>query len=247
MDGSPVSSSREFGLGGVTTGTPTIDPQMAGNTNAFIRSIVQSNHGRAGGLNEGYRAISVEELTQEAEVLWHEFGHVIRKDLWDMDEDALSVLEAWSGVPTSSTQSATDRWGSDAEEKFARGFVQWLSEGIEPEGWSAQLKQVFLNVAQWLRAVPEASGSGTAGRQSLEDLEVKKAFDQILSDKKLLGEIETENYLDSTGARSVDFDDDPNIRYDEGGRGSERDLRSQLEDLEFDIEDLELMSRSLQG
>ena len=249
MDGQSVSSTREFGLGGITTGIPTIDPQMAGNTSKFIRGVIQSNQGRAGGLSGGGRGVTSEELISEAEVIWHEFGHVIRKDLWDMDEDALSVLEAWAGIPTGSTQSAFDTWGPEAEERWARGFVQWLSEGIEPEGWSAELKQIFLNIAQWLKSVPEATGAGTAGRQSLEDPEVKKAFDQILSDRKLLGEAETRDYLDDIGAQSIDFDDDPNAgRFgNPEAEVGKKSLKRQLDDLDDDIDELERIGKEAYG
>ena len=164
-----------------------------------------------------------EEIITQMEAMWHEIGHIIRKDIWDLDRDAYAVLRRFSGMPDLPKNTADwgdtffeeppqwENWTRDAEEKFARGFVEWLSEyqgktGIasfstfdhydpynRDPGLSGETPAVprtghvdnaFKRIANWIRHVAYHDGpgaTGTGGRERLTEVEFK-AFDAIMSE-----------------------------------------------------------------
>lgn len=70
----------------------------------------------------------------------HEIGHVFRRD---MSEQLLATVEDWAGV-------TEGNWTVEAEEKFARGFEQYLRDGKAP---TPELKTVFEQFKQWLTQI----------------------------------------------------------------------------------------------
>ena len=164
-----------------------------------------------------------EEIITQMEAMWHEIGHIIRKDIWDLDRDAYAVLRRFSGMPDLPKNTADwgdtffeeppqwENWTRDAEEKFARGFVEWLSEyqgktGIasfstfdhydpynRDPGLSGETPAVprtgnvdnaFKRIANWIRHVAYHDGpgaTGTGGRERLTEVEFK-AFDAIMTE-----------------------------------------------------------------
>lgn len=104
---------------------------------------------------------------QEADVssLVHELGHVWRRELGGED---LSTIEAWAGVEEGN-------WTTEAEEKFARGWENYLATGEAP---TSELKTVFERFKQWMSEIYNSIVGSSINVQITPD--VKDVFDRLL-------------------------------------------------------------------
>jgi len=101
------------------------------------------------------RSLMVVLMGTDWETALHEFAHAFRNDLANSpgERHLYDALTAWA-------TNGTGQWDNVAEEKFARGFVQWLREGDAP---SPELKNAFLYFRDWLRQTWNAILEGTPG------------------------------------------------------------------------------------
>lgn len=114
----------------------------------------------------------------------HEFGHVFRRDLQDLAEttgdlDLLADLDtaaAWSGAERSADGRWT--WSVEAEEKFARGFEDYLRTNRIPDEAPQGLRIVFMQLREWLTRI-YASLRGFLAGQPLTP-EVRQVYDRLL-------------------------------------------------------------------
>lgn len=74
----------------------------------------------------------------------HELGHLFRRDLAGKEMDAGA---RWAGAKK---QDGEWVWSRDAEEKFARGFERYMTDGTAP---SKPLGRLFEKIAGWMRNV----------------------------------------------------------------------------------------------
>jgi len=93
----------------------------------------------------------------------HELAHIFRRDL--NIEDDITVLK-WTGQKT---------WNRKAEEKFARGFENYLRTGTAP---NERLIEIFESFKEWLKEI-YGRIKGTAIDVDLSP-EVKDVFDRML-------------------------------------------------------------------
>ena len=98
-------------------------------------------------------------------VMSHELGHIFRRDLSNSD---LIVVEDWAGV-------SEGEWTTEAEEKFADGFVEYLSEGNAP---TPQLRNVFEQFKEWLSNL--FKGMTPVQKKTLS-APVRQVFDKLIS------------------------------------------------------------------
>lgn len=99
----------------------------------------------------------------------HEVAHVFRRDL---EGSLLKVAEDWAGVKDG-------EWKTEHEERFARGFEEYLREGKSP---SEKLRAVFEQFKNWLREIYKTiKGSPLEGKLSPE---MRKVFDGLLTETK---------------------------------------------------------------
>ena len=142
----------------------------------------------------------------------HESGHVYRKVLKDVAERTgnpyimrdLTTIEEWAGV--------TDgKWTREAEEKFARGFERYITEGNAP---TPKLVQAFESFRQWMLDVYKAI-TGSSIDVKLTD-EVRQVFDRMLGQEEQVAagfDPETQ-WVDTNGRvhmkKRAELDVDPN-------------------------------------
>jgi hypothetical protein len=110
--------------------------------------------------------------------LVHENAHVFRRVLADVASRTdskrikadLTTIEEWAGVKDG-------QWNRDAEEKFARGFEQYLAEGKAP---TPKLKRAFESFKNWMLSVyKQITGSDIDAK--ITD-EVRQVFDRMLAE-----------------------------------------------------------------
>jgi hypothetical protein len=114
---------------------------------------------------------------KDISTLVHENAHVFRRMLSDVSERTgnkriradLDTIEDWAG--------AKDGWTREAEEKFARGFEQYLTEGKAP---NAKLKRAFESFKNWMLAIYKQI-TGTEIDARITD-EVRQVFDRMLAE-----------------------------------------------------------------
>jgi hypothetical protein len=103
---------------------------------------------------------------QNLSTLLHETGHIFRRDLAG---DDLKIAERWAGA-------RGGKWNRKAEEKFARGFENYLATGKAP---TTKLAQVFEKFKNWLAGVYGAI-KGTAIDVNISP-EMRGVFDRLLT------------------------------------------------------------------
>jgi hypothetical protein len=116
-------------------------------------------------LQEGPAIIRAFE-TQSVATLAHETGHLFRRDLLG---DDLTTAERWAGA-------RGGKWNRKAEEKFARGFENYLATGKAP---SKRLSDVFAKFKDWLSGVYGAI-KGTPIDVNISP-EMRGVFDRLLT------------------------------------------------------------------
>lgn len=116
-------------------------------------------------LQEGTAIIRAFE-TQSVGTLAHETGHLFRRDLSGPD---LRIAEQWAGA-------RKGKWNRKAEEKFARGFENYLATGKAP---TKRLADVFAKFKDWLSGVYGAI-KGTAIDVNISP-EMRGVFDRLLT------------------------------------------------------------------
>ncbi|RTL20774.1 MAG: hypothetical protein EKK55_17465 [Rhodocyclaceae bacterium] len=117
----------------------------------------------------------------------HELSHVFRRDLYRTLEEAspthqdelrrdIQDLEEWAGVESG-------KWSRAAEEKFARGFENYMATGQAPR---SSLQRIFSMMADWFKGVYKFV-SGSAIDVQLTP-EIKRVFDNMLGgSEKVVG------------------------------------------------------------
>lgn len=120
----------------------------------------------------------------------HELGHIFRRDLQPAD---LAVAERWAGLSRgewasldqavqrgTAAEAAQTRW-RDAEEKFARGFEQYLADGEAP---TEELKPIFERFKTWLAEIYQAVRDYFRGDRLTPDM--RGVFDRLLAESELI-------------------------------------------------------------
>ena len=130
---------------------------------------------REGGDREAFGAVMFDEANKAVialssaanfDTLMEEVGHVFRRHLSKEQEAAAG---GWAGAQLQ--PDGTWKWGRQAEEVFARGFVDWLREGALPP--SDATGTVFERMKRWLRTI-------YAGLRSQLNPEVRRVFEEII-------------------------------------------------------------------
>lgn len=103
---------------------------------------------------------------QNISTLAHETGHLFRRDLAGED---LKIAERWAGA-------RNGKWDRKAEEKFARGFENYLATGKSP---TPALSRVFAKFKTWLTNIYGAI-KGTAIDVNISP-EMRGVFDRLLT------------------------------------------------------------------
>lgn len=132
---------------------PTQIKSATGNYGAFDPknpSILQQNEKGSVEFKEGGEAIIRALKNPDASTGVHELAHVARRFLFDknipqinrqgISDEHIGVAEEWAGAKDGV-------WSREAEEKFARGFERYLSDGFAPNN---DLRSVFAKFAQWM-------------------------------------------------------------------------------------------------
>lgn len=110
----------------------------------------------------------------------HELGHVFRRDLYRMAEEALPQnqeqiemdivqLEKWAGVKDG-------RWTVEAEEKFARGFERYMITGKAP---STGLQRIFDLFSDWIGGIYKTISDKSVNVKISP--EVRDVFDRLFT------------------------------------------------------------------
>ena len=116
--------------------------------------------------NESNKAVIALGKKADFDTLMEELGHVFRRNLSTEQEAAVAE---WAGARRTPTGKWS--WARGAEEVFARGFVDWLREGVTPD--SDATLGVFEHAKQWLRSI-------YAGMRSTLTPDVRRTFEDIL-------------------------------------------------------------------
>ena len=123
---------------------------------------------------DGIRTVIWAFKAADPTTLIHEMAHMFRRDLTGED---LAIAEKWAGVKDGV-------WEREHEEKFARGFERYVSEGKAP---TPELKKVFEQFRAWMARVYEA----VAPHFSVLDIEltpeITELFGQILGGERKAG------------------------------------------------------------
>ena len=107
--------------------------------------------------------------TADFSTLVHESGHIFRRDLAGND---LAVAEAWAGVKDS-------KWQVEHEEKFARAFEKYLSDGNAP---STELQTVFQKFKAWLSDIYKTINGSSIDVNVSDD--IRQVFDNLLTESE---------------------------------------------------------------
>jgi hypothetical protein len=129
---------------------------------------------------DGIKATIHAFAAKDVSTLIHENAHVFRRVLSDVATRTdnkkvradLDTIEEWAGVKDG-------KWTRDAEEKFARGFERYITEGDAP---TPKLRRAFESMKQWmLQVYRQITGTEI-------DIEitpaVKEVFDRMLSEER---------------------------------------------------------------
>lgn len=120
----------------------TFDPD---NPNILLQGEERGAKGAVSFMDDG-RAIIHALNAPDVSTLFHEVGHIFRRDLSEADH---AIAAEWAGAEYN-TEAGTWTWSRAAEEKFARGFEEYLREGKAPtEG----LARVFEQAKEWLSRI----------------------------------------------------------------------------------------------
>ena len=103
--------------------------------------------------------------TADVSSLVHELGHVFRRDLGAED---LKIAEDWAGV-------VDGKWTVEAEEKFARGWENYLATGKAP---TAELQPVFEKFKKWLTEIYKGIKGSSIDVEITP--EIQGVFDRLL-------------------------------------------------------------------
>ena len=140
-------------------------------------------------------------LSKEADfdTLMEEFAHVFRRQLSGDQEEAIAE---WAGARRDPV-TGQRKWSEAAEEKFARGFVDWLREGVIPND---AVLTTFERARKWLRDIYAGIRSQLNNdvRRVFEDLIVLNDYPEIAAFERVSGElgaIEGEGYFTDGGHR----------------------------------------------
>ena len=104
--------------------------------------------------------------TADVSSLVHELGHVFRRDIGG---DELVTVENWAGVEDGN-------WTVDAEEKFARGFENYLATGQAP---TAELTSIFEKFKKWMSEIYNSIKGSSIDVEVTP--EIKEVFDRLLT------------------------------------------------------------------
>ena len=110
----------------------------------------------------------------------HEIGHVMRRDLSEVQMDTVvKWLNDTEGVSVSAKGgrfAGTAEMVTEAEEKFARAFEEYIRTGVAAK---PSLKQVFEQMKQWLIGI---YGS-LSGLDVTVTPDIRKVFDELLGNE----------------------------------------------------------------
>lgn len=155
---------------------------------------------------EGMKATITAFEAGDFSTVIHESGHVYRRVLRDVAERTgdpyilrdLQTVEEWAGVKDG-------KWTREAEEKFARGFERYITEGNAP---TPKLKAAFESFKQWMLDIYKTITGSNIDVKLTDD--VRRVFDRMLGAENT--RIDLDNmlkqmnydpkmwYVDATGA-----------------------------------------------
>ncbi len=144
-----------------------ITPEMRASVMEGL-PLFQEAKGAVQFLDDGRALIRAME-SPDVSTLAHEVGHIFRRDLGG---DDLAIAAEWAGADD------VKSWNVEAEEKFARGFERYLSEGRAP---NAALGKVFEQFKRWLLSIYRTI-TGSAIDVELND-DIRGVFDRLLDDE----------------------------------------------------------------
>ncbi len=114
----------------------------------------------------------------------HEVSHVVRRRLFDTTVDQarragvsdvdIRTAEDWAGATRDKDGNVT--WTVAAEEKFARGFEQYLKSGKAP---TKELQGLFTKFAAWMKAIYDNVAENSVDSVVISP-EMKKVFDNLV-------------------------------------------------------------------
>jgi hypothetical protein len=136
------------------------------------------------GFMEDGRAIISAVTSPDITSFVHEFSHVLRRDLTDVENEA---LEKAFGLPMSG------EWTVEAEEKFAKSFERYVADGKLPDNipgqFKDQVKAAFDKLSEWFKAIHEA----IKGNYNVEAIspEIRSVLDAIVTGKGLEVNVDT--------------------------------------------------------
>ena len=114
---------------------------------------------------------------------FHEYGHVIRRDLYRTAaanpalKGDIAITEKWAGV-------VDGVWTVEAEEKFAKGFEKWLASGKAP---IPELETVFQRLKRWMLDIYKT----LTGKDRVSvSKEMRGVFERMLSSEVVTPEVE---------------------------------------------------------
>ena len=164
-----------------------LDPELAKKVAAENRSILfqktaEESNAIPGTISKGM--VTFEEMkatitafeAADFSTVIHETGHVYRRVLADVAErtnsqyilNDLRTIEEWAGV-------RDGQWNVNAEEKFARGFERYVTEGHAP---TPKLRAAFESFKAWMLDIYK-SITGSSIDVKLTD-DVRRVFDRML-------------------------------------------------------------------
>lgn len=137
--------------------------------NARVKAIRQETGGgnNAASIRFNEEGQAIIKAFEQADVssLVHEIGHIFRRDVQGAD---LQTIENWAGV-----QDGV--WTRAAEEKFARGFEQYMREGRAP---NQELQNVFNDLARWMKEIYKTLRNSEIDVDINDD--IRSVFDRLL-------------------------------------------------------------------
>lgn len=162
------------GLGHTSETSPAIPDTtdiLGHQTPGDKTSLTQEGRAMVTFLHDG-RALVAALKAPDASSFVHEMGHVMRRSLYRMGEafapDEVAAVERWAGADGG-------EWGRAAEEKFAKGFETYLSEGVAP---TRRLSAVFEKFKGWMRRIYENVVQSPLADEISGD--VQAVFDKLL-------------------------------------------------------------------
>lgn len=166
---------KEIGLNGIQYLDATSRGKGEGSYNYVIfddaavqvkETFYQDTKGGVTFLADGRAVIHAFEGADVSTIV-HEIGHIFRRDLSTND---LKIAEDWAGV-------VDGKWTRESEEKFARGFEEYLADGSAP---TAKLKAVFQKFKEWMVGIYRVI-AGSAIDVNLTP-EMRGVFDRLLAE-----------------------------------------------------------------